>query len=44
MYDSKCLNIVLPNHALSDAQKVALQQAKEYAANLGVDIKVYITN
>lgn len=43
MYDSKRLNIVLPNHALTDAQKSALQQAKDYAANLGIDIKIYIT-
>lgn len=43
MYDSKCLNIVLPNHALTDTQKVVLQQAKDYAANLKIDIKIYIT-
>ncbi len=43
LYDSKCLNIVLPNCELTDAQKVVLQQAKEYAKKLEIDIKIYIT-
>ena len=43
MYDSKCLNIVLPNYELNSSQKIALQKAKDYAASLNIDVKVYIT-
>ena len=43
MYDVKRLNIVLPNVSLADAQKMALQQARGYAASLKIDTKVYIT-
>lgn len=43
-FDSKCLNIVLPNIELSEVQKAILQKAKDYAKNLGIIIKVFITN
>lgn len=44
-YDKKCLNIVLPNIELSEAQKAILQKAKTYAKDLDdIIIKVFITN
>ena len=43
MYSSKCFNIVIPNCELTEAQQAALQQAKDYAASLKIDVKVYIT-
>lgn len=44
MYDSKFLNVALPNHALADSQKAVLQKTKDYAAVLNIDVKIYITN
>lgn len=42
-YNSKQLNIVIPNSELTLQQQNALQSAKDYATSLGIQVKVYIT-
>ena len=43
MYDSKQINIVIPNVNLSPDQWAALRQAIEYAEELGIAVRVYTT-